>query len=678
MAEAWEADICTVREAWSHFLQNDFATAESLFRRGMGEATAAAAAVEVAAEPDAEEDDEAPSDDRVERRDTRGAFALQYALVGLLRGVSTLSDEQLPECKSRLWHADALASLDTDWVGKRVVRGVCTLCAGIVHCLQREPVRGVFHILRSWRWLRSLKTEALEYRGVGCEVVRSSALLGLGGFALVLSLLPPHLVRAAAYTTGFEVDRAAGLAMLRTCVREGGIYAPVAALGWLAFHIDSKTFLGEEQGEEELDECSALLRWAAGEYPSSLFFSLLEADCLACRRRLPEALLVIASASRLPCLDELRAMRAMLHYKQGAYHLAALQWAEAGACFKASHAVYFSAGRRSLAPSMAINAALCYTLAADEGAAGEMLAEVASYRELSKSNWVPADRNAFRAHAQWTERCGAGGTMPPERWALLQIAVRMAFLMRCTIWMTDADAERFAAMLATAAGDDDADSRAQAAMCSAQLHAHRGDIAAGMAQCELGLSLSSRLGAPSRDFGTVPMLHCLSAQLQASSGDLRRAEASLDACSAAVARGTQMQQLLTFKSGRLRRSLGLQLHDAYATLSLPAGRAAVFSITLARTADEATSTVEWDWALEARDIDFGVRWTAAAGEPVELHPTSRHAAAAGPVEGSFELPEGCESGLLELTLSNRFSYFRSKAVSYRIGTAAVKAEPMVE
>ena len=134
-ADAWEADIRTVREAWSHFLQNDFATAESLFRRGMGEATSAAAAVEVAAEPDAEEDDEAPSDDRVERRDTRGAFALQYALVGLLRGVSTLSDEQLPECKSRLWHADALASLDTDWVGKRVVRGVCTLCAGIVHCL---------------------------------------------------------------------------------------------------------------------------------------------------------------------------------------------------------------------------------------------------------------------------------------------------------------------------------------------------------------------------------------------------------------------------------------------------------------------------------------------------------------------------------------------------------------
>ena len=96
---------------------------------------------------------------------------------------------------------------------------------------------------------------------------------------------------------------------------------------------------------------------------------------------------------------------------------------------------------------------------------GEMLAEVARYRELAKSNWVPADRNAFRAHAQWTERCGAGGTLPPERWALLQIAVRMAFLMRSTVWMTDADAERFAAMLATAAGDDDADSRAQAPMC---------------------------------------------------------------------------------------------------------------------------------------------------------------------------------------------------------------------
>ena len=73
-------------------------------------------------------------------------------------------------------------------------------------------------------------------------------------------------------------------------------------------------------------------------------------------------------------------------------------------------------------------------------------------------------------HIRTMGQCAYGTYLPthkslPKTWALLQIAVRMAFLMRSTVWMTDADAERFAAMLATAAGDDDADSRAQAPMC---------------------------------------------------------------------------------------------------------------------------------------------------------------------------------------------------------------------
>lgn len=69
-----------------------------------------------------------------------------------------------------------------------------------------------------------------QYEGTGAALVRSAAQLALGAFALILSLLPPHLVRAASWGTGFEIDRASGLAMLQACQDEGGIYAPIAAL----------------------------------------------------------------------------------------------------------------------------------------------------------------------------------------------------------------------------------------------------------------------------------------------------------------------------------------------------------------------------------------------------------------------------------------------------------------
>ena len=344
----WEEDVAAMREGTRLYLSNEFSKAEELFQRGMvGRGESAMAVKSSKANEEPAEEDSAPADcDRIELRDTRGAFALQYAIVGLMRGVASLAADQLDECQRRLWEADALAALDTSWVGRKVVRGMCTLVAGLVQCLQREPVRGVWNIVRSWQWLRHLKTEALEYNGIGHEIVRSSALMSLGAFALILSLLPQHLIRAASWSTGFEIDRAAGLEMLRTCQREGGIYAPVAALGWLAFHVDTKTFLGEAQvtptptlalalpltltltqtltlpwrgaesrralgvrrdptrahmhacilsahacmhaciqSPEELSESAELLEWAAGHFHDSIFFAILQADLHACRQQ---------------------------------------------------------------------------------------------------------------------------------------------------------------------------------------------------------------------------------------------------------------------------------------------------------------------------------------------------------------------------------------------------------
>ena len=156
--DQWEASVASIREGTRLYLTNDFAAAEALFKRGAGN--------EVAAATNAKEDeeDEEETRDTIETRDVRGAFALQFAVVGLLRGVASLANDQLDECLSRLWEADRLASLDTPWVGKKVTRGVCTLVAGVVLCLQQNLVRGVYNILRSWQWIRYLRSVSATWQ----------------------------------------------------------------------------------------------------------------------------------------------------------------------------------------------------------------------------------------------------------------------------------------------------------------------------------------------------------------------------------------------------------------------------------------------------------------------------------------------------------------------------------
>ena len=391
--ERWLAQAKDLREGTRLYLTNDFTGAEILFKRGF---ESGAPPVDIA-DDDAAEDDEGSftPTDNLEARDMRGAFALQYAIVSLMRGVASLANDQLDECAARLWEADRLAKLDTPWIGKKLVRGVCTLVAGIVQCLQQNIVRGVYNICRSWQWIRYLRSVALEYPGVGSDVVRSSALLALGTFALILSLLPPHLVRAASWTTGFEIDREAGLSMLRTC-QEDGIYAPIAALALLSFELDTKTFLGESQSEESLQQAELSLDWAEERFPSSVFFSLLRAELHACRHQLSDAKAVVTSISSLPCVSELRAVNAVVAYKRAVYSLAAMEWSEAADAFAAALAVYKAADRRSLSPAMAMGAALSYFVADDKDKAEEFMAITAAYKALDKSNWQRRDRAAFR------------------------------------------------------------------------------------------------------------------------------------------------------------------------------------------------------------------------------------------------------------------------------------------
>mmetsp|Transcript_8253 Transcript_8253/g.11986 ORF Transcript_8253/g.11986 Transcript_8253/m.11986 type:complete len:698 (+) Transcript_8253:143-2236(+) len=669
--EQFYKDLDSIREGTCLYLSNDFKASEALFRKGMLHGTV------IEDEKLGEEEEVAVKKDNAtttKRIDLRGAFGLQFAIVGLLRGVASMEDDQLDECLSRLWEADALAAQDTAWVGRKVVRGTCYLVAGIVECLRKQPVQGVLHMAKSWMWLRSLKSEALDYDGIGKEIVRSAALLALGGFALIISLLPDSLMTAASWTTGFEVKRSAGLEMLAICQKEGGIYAPIAALGWVSFSIDTKAFLGEQQTGEELKECERLFQWAAPQFPNSLFFSILEADLYAKKRDLANAIALVERSIELKCLDELKALKAMLLYKKAIYRLAGLDFKEAALSFEASQQIYKAAGRRSLGPSMAMGAAKCYLIAEGGGdeavkSAKRMMQEVATYKEMDKSNWVGTDRSAFQQYEEYVSRfgCDSSDKSGQTPWCLLKLASGMTIVMRCTLWMSPDQASNFEKLLVENGNENNPDDVALTSMCIALMCSHQDLTEAGLAHCKTGLSLSSEQGEKSEKFGTIPMLHYLVAHLTLTNGDLHIAEKELSTAEQLTTKDMVIHHYLSFKTSQLRRRIKEVIEETYEVLTIPAGKKAFLIIELQHNSTSTTVPIGWDWFLQDRDIDFDASFLPKNSYGREIAPKTRHYVNNGPVEGTFDLSaEDKDGGILQLTFSNSYSYIRGKVVTYKL------------
>ncbi|CAE7945173.1 Ank3, partial [Symbiodinium sp. KB8] len=335
--------------------------------------------------------------------DMRGCFTFVSALMSLLNGLASLENNQLDIVLQRVFSADEELTKDEDWPGKTVLRGLCNLVAGVVQIMQGMPSRGVWHVLRSWLWLRNLEVEALNYEGHERCCVRSTALLALGVFNLFVSMLPPTAMKAAGWATGFAGGRDVALAQLQSCWEEGGIQAPFAGLVLIGFSVDVSSFLGELRVERNKRHTTArsILDWAKTNYPSAFFFKGLESGYLAANQDLEGAIAELdeirASVQNLP------AFLFLVNVRRATFLLSQFRWRDAGDAFSEAVKVYRSVGRRALCPSLSLNSHLCYIRAGCEERAAEMLALCRSYRE-EKKKWSPLDRMSLRqaeaAHRQ--------------------------------------------------------------------------------------------------------------------------------------------------------------------------------------------------------------------------------------------------------------------------------------
>ena len=755
----WEEDIALMRRGTSLLFSNDFKAAEALFKRGMlpRDALPPTANGHVKAPPIplppnpnpnpnpktvgngsvnvnvnasvslksiAEEEGEAKSG----CKDLRGAFALQLALVSVIKGAASLANDQLDECLQRLWEADELAKEGEDWIGRAVVRGVTTLMGGVIQCLQHSFVKGVYNILKSWVWIKRLPAEGLDFQGKEACVVRSSTLFTLGIFNVLLSLLPPQMLKAATLLSGFQGSRREGLKMLEQCWEENGILSPWAALCIVVYKVDTKAFTGEKQTRADYAHCARILQWARSHYPNSVFFSVLEADLFACKKNLHVSRQITnAIAPHVP--KELRAIDALLNYKRGMYALADLDFQAAARFFENALNVYRDVGRRGLVPCMAMYAALGYLIVAEHrrevelernsgfvidpdeelemememdmqaqealpdleyereeitmnsvkaaAHAEEMLTVIAKYKAMPKDNWGRQDLWAFSVHERYD-------TNIENQWPLLDMVDCMIMRMRCSRWLSDQEADQLLRLVKCEENEREnigPDERIRVCAYFAEILCKRGKHDDSLAWCEAGLKQQSKLSPQGKNFGAAPLLIYLRALNMSSTERLLESKATLAEIDQ-FGNGYVLYQVLSFKTNVLTKYIDCQLEDKYQMVTVPPGKGVSADIDVSQEDLDMSNKEEdgvhyevcivWEWLCEAMDISFTAFFRPASGADISIiQNVDRHEAKDGPVAGRY-IPD--VPGSLQLEWDNRYSFLRPKVINYRLSCTLIEKE----
>eukprot|EP00928_Gymnodinium_smaydae_P052574 TRINITY_DN3656_c1_g5_i2.p1 TRINITY_DN3656_c1_g5~~TRINITY_DN3656_c1_g5_i2.p1 ORF type:complete len:633 (+),score=96.20 TRINITY_DN3656_c1_g5_i2:39-1937(+) len=395
----WQSDVARIDEGVRLLFCNDFRSAETTFLEGF----------------------QAPEPGKG-AHDLRAEFAFNWALAALIRGIATLQNDQFDECLRRVHIAVDAAehACDASWIGHQIILGCCRAIEGVICLIQRNFMRGVICLSRSWSFLRKAERHcALGPRAQssvdinGQElVVRSVSLFICGAVGLIASLLPSSIGGLAKWLVGVPVDRDLAINRLERCWIEKGLLAPWACAVALAFHVDVRFFLGEEIGQTELKLCHDMLDWALARHPGSIVFGLLQANLLALESKNDLAIHCIGKCA--DHISEVPALGLVVHAQYAKLALVAHRWSDAALAFDRAASVNVEVGRRTMVPSLIFAAALCSIQAGDASSARKRLLQVQEYTLQNKKNWPPSDKRSMAIAGMYLGEI-PGGALPWSR-----------------------------------------------------------------------------------------------------------------------------------------------------------------------------------------------------------------------------------------------------------------------
>lgn len=596
--------------------------------------------------------------------DLRGGFSFITALFATLNGLASMQNNQLEIASKKFWAADEQLAEDKEWAGQTVLRGLCILVAGVVQVMQGGYAKGVWHILRSWLYLRYLESDGLNFDGHERSCVRSTSLLGLGVFNLIVSMLPPRARSMASYSTGFEGGRETALTQLRQCFDEGGINSPFAGLILVGFAVDVSNFLGEfsSQRDERLREARSILDWSKDHHPDCFFFAAQEANYQAAVRNLDGAIETITSVAE--SVQDKPAFTMMVHVRTATLQACKFNWAEAAKAYRGAAEVHRSVGRRAFCPALLLNTHLCYMLAGEKEQAAEALDLCLTYKK-EKKKWSAVDTAALadaeRALAAASDESevkkDTKGMWRPKMLFFLKITL----LYRGANFMSLDDANKFLSMLKeeTDLCGDDVEARCLGIALQAESLRQMESWDEALEMVSRGVALEPQMSGASKKEGSLHYLQMVSAYAHYSKGNLTAAQEALRKLDALGTAGL-FAKAIDFKATYLKECLGMQFQDAYRECAVGARSRSRLLVDI----DKDVETVSCDWVLKDKTISFrAVFQPSDESDSIVVESAEQYEANSGPFEFTFDVPA---PGRLELVFDNTFSYMTGKSIQIRV------------
>lgn len=332
------------------------------------------------------------------RRDTRGGYCLGYAIIGCVRGIAGFQKDQLDECLRRLFVAEKFIANSEDytkdnWVGSRLSRGLCFLSIGVMYLLKKHWVHAGGYIIRAWSWISGVEKESREYEGVERNEILSLIRYLMGVFNIIVSLLPPMVVKVAELV-GFPANRDYGLHELQRCYAENGFFGDLASMFLCGYNSEIKAFLALDVNEEDMVDCQKIIDLAKKEYPDSIIWAWFKSNVAFVQKK-PEE-----SISTLKCVfafvDTYPAFELAIYWKYGLYSTMVWDFESAMKYHRLAYIKNSVDGkRRSGSPRLAYLAGVAAMMCGNVEVAKEMFEAIEEWRKSAKDDWKPLDQIAF-------------------------------------------------------------------------------------------------------------------------------------------------------------------------------------------------------------------------------------------------------------------------------------------
>jgi hypothetical protein len=257
-------------------------------------------------------------------------IGLLHCYMSFIQAASSHGESDLKDALALIWAVEKRASSQkTALIEGKLICADCCFLGALVQIFSQKYVKAAWNMRKSFNFYTSAQKDLNTYTGSDRLQLLGWCDYGCGFFNLVLSFLPPSVMKVASWT-GYGGDRDVGLALLHRSQQSSSFMAPFSCLLLLTYYVSIASYTGENEATY-LGVSESLFSWASEHYPEGVLFLLMQSRSWRCKRDLVQAIVVAKQA--IHNCSELPSVAVLFHFNTGWCSFFLLDWQQSAFYF---------------------------------------------------------------------------------------------------------------------------------------------------------------------------------------------------------------------------------------------------------------------------------------------------------------------------------------------------------